>query len=412
MIKDLGLSMEKIDACKNGCMLYWKDDIDLDYCKFCGEARYKPTRERNPNRKNTPYAIFRYLPLTPFLQRLYASEATAEQITWHVNHPTEDEFMCHPSDAEAWRHFNRTYPNFAAEPRNVRPGMRISSEYMFLMMVIIGLSNSKCLINVYLEPLIEELENLWHNSRMACYFDCHRQFLPADHPYRRNKKAFTKNRVVRKVARPRLMKLIPIAFHVFSESMWSALIEIGLLFQILCSTMVDVNKIFSRLENERKNKAHVEVSIVEAYLIEEIGLFGSPYFGWHVLCKRNRPRRNDDLTMNNTHTQQSIFNYPERASGASKKRWLSGSECHIIETYTLTNCEVVTPYYESFLNELYEHHHSEDLIIEELVATQFKDWFKRRVKSDLNYTDNELLRLHYWIPTTELTTFPCYFMNG
>ncbi|KAL0445000.1 UNVERIFIED_CONTAM: hypothetical protein Slati_2222700 [Sesamum latifolium] len=40
-----GLPMEKIDACRNGCILYWKDDIDLDYCKFCGEARYKPTRD-------------------------------------------------------------------------------------------------------------------------------------------------------------------------------------------------------------------------------------------------------------------------------------------------------------------------------------------------------------------------------
>ncbi|KAL0433757.1 UNVERIFIED_CONTAM: hypothetical protein Slati_2710000 [Sesamum latifolium] len=41
---------------------------------------------------------------------------------------------------------------------------------------------------------------------IACYYDCHRQFLPPDHPYRRNKKAFTKNRVERKVARPRLMR--------------------------------------------------------------------------------------------------------------------------------------------------------------------------------------------------------------
>ncbi|KAL0443969.1 UNVERIFIED_CONTAM: hypothetical protein Slati_2119600 [Sesamum latifolium] len=54
LIKDLDLPMEKIDACKNGCMLYWKDDIDLDYCKFYGEARYKTTRERNPNHKKTP----------------------------------------------------------------------------------------------------------------------------------------------------------------------------------------------------------------------------------------------------------------------------------------------------------------------------------------------------------------------
>ncbi|KAL0433561.1 UNVERIFIED_CONTAM: hypothetical protein Slati_2690400 [Sesamum latifolium] len=67
LIRDLGLPVEKIDACKNGCMLYWKDDIDLDYCKFYGEARYKPIREQNLNRKKTPYAILRYLPLMPRL---------------------------------------------------------------------------------------------------------------------------------------------------------------------------------------------------------------------------------------------------------------------------------------------------------------------------------------------------------
>ncbi|KAL0413826.1 UNVERIFIED_CONTAM: hypothetical protein Sradi_1584300 [Sesamum radiatum] len=39
-----------------------------------------------------------------------------------------------------------------------------------------------------------------------------------------------------------------------------------------------------------------------------------------VLCKRNRPGRNDELTMNDTRIQQSIFNFPGRASGASKKR--------------------------------------------------------------------------------------------
>ncbi|KAL0367358.1 UNVERIFIED_CONTAM: hypothetical protein Sradi_3625900 [Sesamum radiatum] len=206
-------------------------------------------------------------------------------LLWHANYQTEEGSMCHPSDAKAWRHFDQTHPNFTAEPRNVRLGlctdgfaphghydrtyscwsiiftpynlpsrMCMSSEYMFLMMVIPGPSNLKRLINVYLEPLIEELKNLWHvgvltrdstmdeilkmraalmwtvndlpaygmafgwssagvmgcpvciedtrafylhNSRKACYFDCYRQFLPL-------KKAFTKNRVERKGARLRL----------------------------------------------------------------------------------------------------------------------------------------------------------------------------------------------------------------
>ncbi|KAL0445970.1 UNVERIFIED_CONTAM: hypothetical protein Slati_1724900 [Sesamum latifolium] len=115
------------------------------------------------------------------------------KMTWYANHQTDEGSMCHPSDAEAWRHFDRTHPDFLAELHNVRlglctdgfaphgqygctyscwpviltpynlpPKMCMSSEYMFLMMVIPGPSNPKCLIDIYLEPLIEELQNLWH----------------------------------------------------------------------------------------------------------------------------------------------------------------------------------------------------------------------------------------------------------
>ncbi|KAL0440441.1 UNVERIFIED_CONTAM: hypothetical protein Slati_2527100 [Sesamum latifolium] len=125
-----------------------------------------------------------------------------------------------------------------------------------------------------------------------------------------------------------MQKLIPIAFReMLPKSVWSALTEVSLLFQIICSTTLDVDKvqefedsvalIFCNLEKiflpsffesmehlivhlpyeprvgglvqyrwmylfERflrdlkmkvKNKAHVEASIVETYLVEEIGLF-------------------------------------------------------------------------------------------------------------------------------------------
>ncbi|KAL0337754.1 UNVERIFIED_CONTAM: hypothetical protein Scaly_2050500 [Sesamum calycinum] len=47
-------------------------------------------------------------------------------------------------------------------PYNLPPGMCMSSEYMFLTMVIPSSSNPKRLINVYLEPLIKKLLQLWH----------------------------------------------------------------------------------------------------------------------------------------------------------------------------------------------------------------------------------------------------------
>ncbi|KAL0433658.1 UNVERIFIED_CONTAM: hypothetical protein Slati_2700100 [Sesamum latifolium] len=105
----------------------------------------------------------------------------------------EEGLMCHRSDADAWKHFDQMYPNFAEELRNVRLGlctngfalhgqydhtysywpviitpcnlllgMCMSSEYIFLRMVIPSPSNLKRLIDVYLELLIKELLQLWH----------------------------------------------------------------------------------------------------------------------------------------------------------------------------------------------------------------------------------------------------------
>ncbi|KAL0373233.1 UNVERIFIED_CONTAM: hypothetical protein Scaly_1004900 [Sesamum calycinum] len=93
LVKDLGLPVEKIHACKNGCMLYWKDDVDLEYCKFCGDSRYKSARGRDPYRKKSPYAVL------------------------------SGGSMCHPSNAKAWKHFDRMYLDFAEESRNVRLGL-------------------------------------------------------------------------------------------------------------------------------------------------------------------------------------------------------------------------------------------------------------------------------------------------
>ena len=33
--------------------------------------------------------------------------------------------MCHPLDVEAWKHFDRTYPEFAIEPQNIKLGLDV-----------------------------------------------------------------------------------------------------------------------------------------------------------------------------------------------------------------------------------------------------------------------------------------------
>ncbi|KAL0285074.1 UNVERIFIED_CONTAM: hypothetical protein Sradi_7182900 [Sesamum radiatum] len=97
--------------------------MDLVYCKFCGDGRFKPARGRDPHRKKSPYAILRYLLLTPSLQRLYSLMTTVKHMTWHATHQTDEGSMYHPSNAEAWKHFEWMYLDFVEEPCNVRLGL-------------------------------------------------------------------------------------------------------------------------------------------------------------------------------------------------------------------------------------------------------------------------------------------------
>ncbi|XP_060182397.1 uncharacterized protein LOC132612071 [Lycium barbarum] len=119
LVSKLGLSSVRIDCCENGCMLYYNDDVDLESCKFCGSERFRDTRSG----KRVDVKALHYLPLIPRLKRLYASNSSAPHMRWHSENRRPPSVMCHPSDGEAWKHFDRTYPDFAAEPCNVRLGL-------------------------------------------------------------------------------------------------------------------------------------------------------------------------------------------------------------------------------------------------------------------------------------------------
>jgi hypothetical protein len=40
-LSDMGSEYEKIPACRNDCMLFWKGNKDLDSCIVCGESKWK-----------------------------------------------------------------------------------------------------------------------------------------------------------------------------------------------------------------------------------------------------------------------------------------------------------------------------------------------------------------------------------
>ncbi|XP_070033241.1 uncharacterized protein [Nicotiana tomentosiformis] len=280
LVSKIALSSTKIDCCEKGCMLYYKDDAALEACKFCGLSRFKEVT--NAKVKKVPIKRMHYLPIIPRLKRLYASMSSAPHMRWHHENRRAPGVLCHPSDGEAWKNFDRMYPDFANEPRNVRlglcadgftpfsvsatpyscwpifitpynlpPEMCMTSPYLFQTSIVPGPSNPKSLIDIYLQPLIDELKLLWQEGvetydistkqnfklraalmwtindfpaygmlsgwstaeKLACpccmedtkaftlkhggkttWFDCHRRFLPIDHEFRRNTSAFMKNR--------------------------------------------------------------------------------------------------------------------------------------------------------------------------------------------------------------------------
>ncbi|CAA0819152.1 Unknown protein, partial [Striga hermonthica] len=188
LLRGMGLPVEKIDCCNNGCMLYWEDDADATSCKFCGHGRFK----RSGGGKNVAYKKMYYFPLADRLKRLYASNATAKEMRWHAEHTVEDGVMTHCSDSLAWKHFNNTHTEFAKEIRNVRlslstdgfqpfaqygaqyscwpvivtplnfpPWLCMKDQHMFLTVLVPGPKNPKDKLDVYLQPLIKELNQLW-----------------------------------------------------------------------------------------------------------------------------------------------------------------------------------------------------------------------------------------------------------
>ena len=94
-----------------------------------------------------------------------------------------------------------------------------------------------------------------------------------------------------------------------------------------------------------KNKAKVEASICNSYLVEEIFTSASHFYEPHVQSKMKRPQRNTEGVINRFIPPHSIFNYLGHPSGSSTPRYLNDEELRAAHMYVLLNCPKVDPYY-------------------------------------------------------------------
>ena len=166
------------------------------------------------------------------MKRIFASKRTSEETQWHKKKRTPvDNVMSHPADGEAWKDFDTREPSFADDPRNLRlalatdgfnPFGNMSTQYSmwpvlltplnlppwecvnpancFMSLLIPGPKSLGKDFDLFLEPLIEELLDLWKgvstydactgrkfNLRAAVLW-CIHEFSSVEHVIRANNK--------------------------------------------------------------------------------------------------------------------------------------------------------------------------------------------------------------------------------
>ncbi|XP_024198467.1 uncharacterized protein LOC112201787 [Rosa chinensis] len=192
ILSQLGMEYEKIHACPNDCILYRQQHVDAIICPTCGVSRWKLGKDKI-EKEGIPAKVLWYFPLIPRLKRLYQSANTSKNLTWHDHGRKKDGMMRHQADSPTWDLIDKRWPEFGNEPRNLRlalssdgfnPHSSLSSryscwpvilitynlpswlcmkrKYMMLTLLISGPKQPGNDIDVYLQPLIDDLKLLWN----------------------------------------------------------------------------------------------------------------------------------------------------------------------------------------------------------------------------------------------------------
>ncbi|KAL6551327.1 hypothetical protein OROMI_021815 [Orobanche minor] len=203
-LRDLGLGYECIHECKYDCVLFWNEKKKLEACPTCGTSRWKVNSGIG---KKIPHKILRYFPVKPRLQRLFMSSKTSKKMVWHKQKCMDDDYMRHPADSTAWKDFDSEFTQFYNDPRNIRlalaadgfnpfgnlstthsmwpvilarlnlpPWDCMKRSFLMLSLLIPGKKSPGKYIDVYLQPLVKELTELWVEGSVTFDVSCKQNF--------------------------------------------------------------------------------------------------------------------------------------------------------------------------------------------------------------------------------------------
>jgi len=136
-------------------------------------------------KEGPPSKVVWYLSIIPRLKRLFANADDAKNLRWHADNRKCDGLLRHPADSLQWKNIDKELPEFGKESRNLRLGLAtdgmnpfgnlssnhsswsvllVKRKYMMLSMMISGPKQPGNDIDVYLNPLIENLKLLWNEG--------------------------------------------------------------------------------------------------------------------------------------------------------------------------------------------------------------------------------------------------------
>lgn len=170
-------------------------------CPKCGISQYKrkggDTDEFNDEGKKSrpPAKVLWYLPIILRFKRLFANTKDAKLLRWHEEERKKDGKLRHPAHSPQWRNIDRHFKKFGSDPRNLRivvstdgmspfgsmssrhstwpvllsiynlpPWLCMKRKYIMMSLLIQGPRQPGNDIDVYLAPLIEDLQKLWKDG--------------------------------------------------------------------------------------------------------------------------------------------------------------------------------------------------------------------------------------------------------
>ncbi|WMV57812.1 hypothetical protein MTR67_051197 [Solanum verrucosum] len=402
LVSKLGLSSIRIDCCEKGCMLYYKEDVNLESCKFCSHPRYKT----GSTRKKLAIKAMHYLPLIPRLKRLYASNSSAPHMRWHRENRRPPNVMCHPSDGEAWKHFDRTYPDFAAEPRNVRLGLCVDGFTPFSVgaapyscwpvfitpynlppeMYVTGKTKDNVKVRLDLSEhcrgpelhLQESANNKLLKPKASYSFTMEQKrkfcewvenlIMPDGYALNLGKRVDIERGILHGMkshdCHVFMEQLLLIAFCGLPENIWKSMAEISLFFKDLCSSTLRVENlawmaknivvISNKLEKILPPGFFDVMEHLPIHLVHEALLGGPIQYRWMYPFERSIG--NSKRGIKNKHRVEglqslSIFNQSGKGSKKRTLHKLTKKDKKSAELHVLLNCPEVQPFLDYFVSQ-------------------------------------------------------------